>query len=117
MNKGRSLLYRAGNRRPTISERKGQILITTITIIQFYLCTCKFISPKVNYKVSTSNKKETTNTRKQNNNNNNNNNNNSIQFVYLCANLTAQRPITKLAQMDKIHKIIKNKIQNYDSLY
>jgi hypothetical protein len=38
-----------------------------------------------------------------NNNNNNNNNNNSIQFnsilVYLRANLTALRPITKLARV------------------
>jgi hypothetical protein len=30
-----------------------------------------------------------------------NNNNNSIQFVYLRANLTAQRPITKLARRDR----------------
>jgi hypothetical protein len=32
--------------------------------------------------------------------NNNNNNNNSIQFIYV-QNLTAQRPITKLAQARK----------------
>jgi hypothetical protein len=37
---------------------------------------------------------------KYNNNNNNNNNNNSIQFIYV-QNLTAQRPITKLAQARK----------------
>jgi hypothetical protein len=36
----------------------------------------------------------------QKNNNNNNNNNNSIR-VYLCAHLTAQRPITKLAQVHR----------------
>jgi hypothetical protein len=38
------------------------------------------------------------NTNAFNNNNNNNNNNNSI---YLCVKLTAQRPITKLAQARK----------------
>jgi hypothetical protein len=35
-----------------------------------------------------------------NNNSNNNNNNNSIQFIYV-QNLTAQMPITKLAQARK----------------
>jgi hypothetical protein len=35
---------------------------------------------------------------KDNNNNNNNNNNNS-HFIYLRANLTAQNPVTKLAQV------------------
>jgi hypothetical protein len=43
-------------------------------------------------------------------NNNNNINNNSIH-IYLCANLTAQRPITKLAQVE-IQNIIKKEIQN-----
>jgi sugar diacid utilization regulator len=44
--------------------------------------------------------------------NNNNNNTNSIR-VYLRANLTAQRPITKLARVHRnTQKYYKNKIQN-----
>jgi hypothetical protein len=48
-------------------------------------------------------------------------NNNSVQFnlicVYLRANLTAQRPITKLARLHGYTKINKEQDTKHDSLY
>jgi hypothetical protein len=66
-------------------------------IIQFnsiYL-RAKLNSPEANYKVSTGKKMGRVRSKKESENNNN-----SIQFIYV-QNLTAQRPITKLAQARK----------------